>query len=1066
MAEKTQQELILESNSKRIVVLACPGSGKTTTLTKKIIQLYNSGVSLKRILTVTFTRRATKEMYERISNEISISKSEQRNISTLHSFGCRILYKYKDVVGLREDFTVALNSEKEAIVKTIIPTEGDTDAIISGFLEYVSSIKNGFVINKFQFTLEQFNEYCEKMIESNLIDLDDYIYLPVKILTGNKFIRDKISTKFDYIFVDEYQDINKIQNDFLDLLINDNTNVVYVGDDDQSIYEFRGSNPNFILNKSSENSGYDVFFLTRNFRSEKPIVEFSKKVLSELKCKGRRDKIIEANKIKSDSKPIRHTPFNTKQEEIQYVVDEIYRLITETPIEPKEIAVLCRYTSKKNAFGTTNHPELSEIGKMLNEKGIAASTSISMDNDNKSAKTIKKLCETLLAFSRESIIPEFCNLIEINSYVKYKYPVLLDIINKKYGTAFNPADDFSNIIEQIIKLNPEIEPKSYQMMLNRIFKSYNFVKTQFNLVKEGAMPSQIITNLITYKIENNQEYDSIKEIYEYAFSFAKSFEDSYEPDEDNDNNEYIEIVQSMNAFLCSTEKNENKNCVRLLTAHQSKGLQFDAVFVVGLEAGSFPCNFDELDDQNLDNERRLFYVCVTRARELLYLTSTGFAIDESKELVDKSFIYNVSDKYFSTKVDSFDGIDFTINDSETLKNIKEKDQMIDQLENEQFITIAKLNEALNKITIIEKENEKLSNSIKNNENYKDKIEIYKQKIKELLEDVNKKDNYLITLNNQISDLKSNEDYYKTEIERLNSATLTDDIKKEKDDITKKRNKDKVIIEELEKKCNDLNALLKSEEEKTKILKTQLDENNIKEVIKEIPKNLEAVKETSTKINLILNTTVSFPFNVISDEIKELIKYQFNIFINKKRYPLLSSYFESGLSTYQDLIESTIEFLNKNINVDIYKTKLRAFNFKGNLATLVQKILAHSCGFSNILWYGEFSINRFIDAYLNRKDPIQNRKDFKYEKLVENYKRSCYFKALDKELLNDMYILYAITTTCNHDKTRSDDAVSLNYQKIVKEFLNNPSPSYYRIISSFFIFISLFINDDDLMRLLR
>ena len=108
MAEKTQQDLILESNSKRIVVLACPGSGKTTTLTKKIIQLYNSGVSLKRILTVTFTRRATKEMYERISSQIPVSKSEQRNISTLHSFGCRILYKYKDVVGLADDFSVSM----------------------------------------------------------------------------------------------------------------------------------------------------------------------------------------------------------------------------------------------------------------------------------------------------------------------------------------------------------------------------------------------------------------------------------------------------------------------------------------------------------------------------------------------------------------------------------------------------------------------------------------------------------------------------------------------------------------------------------------------------------------------------------------------------------------------------------------------------------------------------------------------------------------------------------------------------------------------------------------------
>lgn len=1078
MAEKTQQDLILESNSKRIVVLACPGSGKTTTLTKKIIQLYNSGVSLKRILTVTFTRRATKEMYERISSQIPVSKSEQRNISTLHSFGCRILYKYKDVVGLADDFSVALKSEKEAIVKTLIPDEGDANEIITAFLEYVSSVKNGFEINKFGFTKEQFDQYCEQMIQSNLIDLDDYIYLPVKILKENRYIREKISARYDYVFVDEYQDINKIQNDFLDLLINENTNVVYVGDDDQSIYEFRGSNPNYILDKSSEKSGYDVFFLTRNFRSEKPIVEFSKKILTELKCKGRRDKIIEAHKDKSTLKPVRHVPFNNKDDEIQFVVDEIYRLITKTYIEPKEIAVLCRFTSKKNKSGVPMHPELSEIERKLKERGISASTSISMESDNETAKKIKKLCETLLSFSRESIIPEFCNLIDSNSYSKAKFPLLLDSINTKYGTNFSTNDVFTTTMDQLINLNPEIEPKSSQIRINKLINSYKFVKLQFDLVKDGAMPSQIITNLTAYIIDNDYGYDSLKDIYEYGYSFAKSCEDSYEPDEDGAKDEYSAIVQSMNAFLCSTEKNESKNCVRLLTAHQSKGLQFDAVFVVGLEAGSFPCNIEELDDQNLDNERRLFYVCVTRARELLYLTSTGFAVDENKDLADKSFIYNVPEGYFSTKVETFEGIEFTISDSETLKHIKEKDQMIDQLENEQFIALTKLNEALNKINIIEKENNELSKSIRNNVLSKDQIDTYKKKINKLLDEANKKDSYLNKLNSQIENLKSNEDYYRSEIERLNSLPSSESIATEKEEVIKKWNRDKITLKETEKKCDSLNRLLKDEEEKTKILQEQL--SNIKpdvqikevvkviekEVIKEIPKYIEVVKESSNKIDVILNTIVSFPSNVVSDEIKELIKHQFDLFINKKRYPHLRSYFESGLSMYQDLIEATIEFLNGNTNADIYKTKLKAFNFKGNLAVLVKDILGSVTSYSNLLQYGEFNINRFIDAYLNRKDPLQHRIDPKYEKLVKNYKCSRHFKQLDKGLLNNMYVLYAITTTCNHEKTRNDDLIHLNYQKIVNDYLNSPSSNYYTIISSFFIFISLFINDEDLMILVR
>lgn len=1078
MNEKTQQELILDSNSKRIVVLACPGSGKTTTLTNKIIQLYNAGISLKKILTVTFTRRATKEMYDRISSQIPVSKSEQRNISTLHSFGCRILYKYKDVVGLSDDFTVAIKSEKEAIAKTIIPDEGDTNEILTSFLEYVSSIKNGFEINKFGFTIEQFNKYCEQMIEKNLIDLDDYIYLPVKIFKENKYIRDKISSRYDYVFVDEYQDINKIQNDFLDLLINENTSVVYVGDDDQSIYEFRGSNPNYILEKSSENSGYDVFFLTKNFRSEKPIVEFSKKVLTELKCKGRRNKIIDAYKTNSTLKPVRHIPFQSKVDEIRFVVDEIYRLITKTYIEPKEIAVLCRYTSKKNKSGVPIHPELSEIQRKLKEKGISASTSISMDNDNESARKIKKLCETLLAFSREKIIPEFCNLIDSNSYSKNKFPGLLELINAKYGTQLSTEDEFSQTMEQIIAINPILEPKSSQLRINKLIHSFNFVKSQFELVKNGSLPSEIITNLITFIIENDYGYDSIKEIYEYGFSFAKSSEDSYEPDEDGDKNEYTAIVQSMNAFLCSTEKNESKNSVKLLTAHQSKGLQFDAVFVVGLEAGSFPCNIEELDEQNIDNERRLFYVCITRARELLYLSSTGLAVDENKELANKSFIYNIPESYFSTKVESFDNIDFTITDSETLKHIKGTDQMIDQLEKEQFIALKKLNEALSKIETIENENTELSKKIKSNILNDKIIKSYKAKISKLLADAEKKNNYLESLNKQISILKENENYYRDEIERLNKSPVSNETKRKKEEILKKWNKDKILLKDSIKKCNDLSALLEAEKEKTKKLqetiknkKPEVETKEVvkvieKEVVKEVPKYIEVVKTSANKIDIILSTIISFSDEVIHSQIKEIIKHQFDIFITKKRYPHLRSYFESGLSMYQDLVEATIEFLNGNMDVEIYKTKLRAFNFKGNLFVLTRDILCSLTGYSKSSQFGEFNTSRFIDAYLGRKDPVQHRVDPKYEKLVRAYKCNRNFKNIDKSLLDNLYTLHAITVSCNHEKTMNDDLVRANYQKVVDEFLAKPSTKYYEIISSYFILISLFINEEDIMFFVR
>lgn len=291
-----QQLQVISSTSKRIVVLACPGSGKTAVITEKLIQLIGSGTPMKKILSVTFTRKAAKEMLERLEKKIAISKSESKNICTLHSLGCRLLFSYKDLVGLKDGYKVALFAEKETIAKNVLPEQAEANEIIRAFLEYVSALKNGIDSNRHQFTRDQFADYCERMLEANLIDLDDYIYLPVRILQENTYIRDRIREEYDYIFVDEYQDINKMQNDLLTLITRDQTSIMYVGDDDQSIYEFRGSNPNYILEKTKPESGYDVYFLTRNFRSQQPIVEFSKKILDSLEGANRLKKEIVADK--------------------------------------------------------------------------------------------------------------------------------------------------------------------------------------------------------------------------------------------------------------------------------------------------------------------------------------------------------------------------------------------------------------------------------------------------------------------------------------------------------------------------------------------------------------------------------------------------------------------------------------------------------------------------------------------------------------------------------------------------------------------------------------------------
>lgn len=1070
MNSNAQQEAILNSTSKRVVVLACPGSGKTTTITKKIIQLYKNGISLKRILSVTFTRRAAKEMYERLVANIPISKSEQKNISTLHSFGCRILYKYKDVAGLKEEFVVANKIEKEEIAKEVLKKIGPSQDVIQRFLEYVSCVKNGIEVKNDDFLKEYFDEYCSKMIDSNLIDLDDYIYLPVKILNNNDHIKETISKKFDYVFVDEYQDINKIQNDFLDLIINENTSVIYVGDDDQSIYEFRGSNPNYILEKSKKDSGYDVYFLTTNYRSQKPIVDLSIKILSQLKTTNRNNKEIVAFKNTSLNKPVRNYPFDNKAAEIDFVANEIYRLITESNVEPREIAVLFRYSSKKNGFGIINHPELKDLDYKLKQKGIPVSTSLYLENDNDSSKYIKNLCNVLLMLSKNEIDPNHCNLIIQNSYNKEKFTKILEAINLQYKSNYSEKEPFINLMEEIIKLNPQLEGKNFTRRLDKLIKAYNFYKEQFDLVKKGAMPSAIIANIITFNLQNKMSNETLDEIFKYAYSFAKSSEQSYEI-EDGDN-EYLAVINSMNAFLCSIEKGEDNNCVRLLTAHQSKGLQFDVVFVVGLEAGGFPSNIEKLTDDNLDNERRLFYVCVTRARELLYLSSTQYTTELDSSLADKSFIYSIPEKYFSTNVEKFDGIDFTISDIEKAKNIKEKDEMIDDLEADIFLYQNRLSETLRKIEILEQENKEISQNIEENKTFQDQIKLYKEQIIALKNSSTSKDNYLDKLQNELKLYRNKEIEYNNRIKKLSESNNSQTNEKEK--ITKEL----LLIKETFKKTNskylemlqkldDANIRIKEFEEQVHKLESTESKKELSKTVAEeldtVSENIHSINSHQNKIDVIFSSIVNFDESVMDDQTKQYIKKIFEVLVEKNRYPCLKAYFECGLETLENLIKRSYEYINSKIDKNIFETYLRSFNYKGNLDELVKKILMQLTDYSQLKSKSDFAIIGFLDASLGCNSYGKDLKsDSKYKKILNNFKKSSHFKPIDNKILEDMYVLNAITSTCNHDRTIPYKELHVTYKKVVEKFLNNPSINYYSIFLSYFKFISLFIDDDSLM----
>lgn len=1068
MENKSAQDKILESKDQRIVVLACPGSGKTTTLTKKIIKLYKEGVPLKKILAVTFTRKAAQEMLERISKEINVSKGLSRNICTLHSFGFKILNTYKDVVGLKEDFTIATKEEKENIINAVFGTERNAEEFNNSFLEYVSSIKNGFEVNKYSFTMEQFDSFCKKMIETNLIDMDDFIYLPIKILSNHPMIKEKISHQYDYVYVDEYQDINQTQNDLLDLIIYENTHVLLVGDDDQSIYEFRGSNPNYILEKSSPNSGYTVFYLTTNYRSQKPIVELSKKVLEFLSCEHRREKKIVAFKDKSAIKPVRMPPFEKKEDETNYVIEEIYRLITQSSVEPKEIAVLCRYTSKKGPSGQYYHPELIDIKNGLIKRGIPASMSMTMDKDNAASKTIKNLCNILLSLSKKDFRPEVCNLVENASYRKKSFDEIVKEINFDFHTDFQESSSFEEIMDFVLENESKMHfVGNNERKLTKLIQTYRFIKEQRNLIKNGQMPSETISNLIAYYIKKDSIYTQIQEIYEAAFAFAKASEDAFEKEQDEEINEYVEIVQSMNAFLCEKDESSNKNSVRLLTAHQSKGLQFDVVFVVGLEVGSFPCNIDELNEQNLDNERRLFYVSITRAKELLYLTSTKNGYESLPEFSDKSFIYTLPNSYFSTKIDSFSEVDFSIVEKETDIRLREKNRLIDELEEKYLLAVSKLESDSQLLSEIQSQNNALLEQVAEK---KGKMATLENEVTALRDKLRNAQDCIEELNHSIDDYRQNENEYRKQIRALESLPDSKEVEKEKQELEDKLQEQIQGRKQLEEKVSRLQEQLekqKQEREKDKVEFTKANEQEKKALIESQASKVEAgkkqVQKTMEQQEQLLSTLIGLPNDIVPPEMKEMIKEQYKVFILNARYSYISNYFMRGLSAFIDIVNDMHKFLNGGMDKLLFKNNCRSTNFKMNLIVVIRKILSICSSYKEIN-NNDFSVCGFLYAYLGEKDPATNQMSSFYLRMVRNYNVCSFSRIISRDLAHRLIVFYSVSNIGNHEGKNITNPHIENYHRIADHFFNSLDASCIKTTFSYFEILDLFMKQDTLLML--
>lgn len=633
-----QKKAVLHENGP-LLVLAGAGSGKTRVLTTSIAYLIEEkNIDPRNIIAITFTNKAANEMKERISNLLNMDVSHLW-IGTFHSICARILRMNIDKIGYDKNFTIYDSSDQKTLVKEIINELGLKEEVTPReALSVISQAKNkSMTPDKFlqlntYYTkgdsyYEIYKKYEEKKFYYNALDFDDLIdkvlYLFSKDIDTLKFYQEK----FQYVFVDEYQDTNNSQYELIKYFSGFHNNITVVGDADQSIYSFRGADITNILNFEKDFKDADVIKLEQNYRSTDKILDTAN-VLIENNSE-RKDKYLWTDN-KNGSKPI-YRSTNVESEEAKFVMDNIKELVYEG-YEPKDFAILYRTNAQSRSF------EEILMKNLINYKVIGGLKFY----DRKEIKDLVSYLKIIVNPKDDLALKRIINepkrgignksITEIERIASDHEISMLDLIR---------LDEFKPLLTDRLK---KLADKFY-LPLKDIFDNIDKYKI-VDLINEVLDKSGYIKMLETsYSVEDRSRIDNINEFISSAAEY----------EEENPYDTIFDYLENL-SLLSDLDKTEDKdNSVSLMTMHAAKGLEFPIVFVVGLDEGLFPGK-RSIDEGNVEEERRLFYVGITRAREKLFLTSSKSRRNYGKpvfykpsrfvdEIIDKVIIEEDSSSY-------------------------------------------------------------------------------------------------------------------------------------------------------------------------------------------------------------------------------------------------------------------------------------------------------------------------------------------------------------------------------------------------------------------------------------
>ena len=587
---KEQKKAVLKTEGP-LLILAGAGSGKTKVLTTKIAYLIEEcGIDPYNILAITFTNKAAKEMKDRIYKMIG-EKAKNSQISTFHSFGVEILRRNFKYLGYDRNFVIMDTEDTTTVIKRILKDKGyDIKNYNPNYIRNkISNYKNDFIdpesaikyaaSDEEKVTVEVYKEYDKKLKDNNTVDFDDLLMLPIKLFKEHKEVLSWYEERFQYVLIDEYQDTNEAQYILTRLLTNKNRNICVVGDVDQSIYSFRGANYKNILNFEKDYKEAEVIKLEQNYRSTTNILDAANDVIKN--NKERKDKKLWSDKGKGE----KITYYRAKNgiDESVFVANEINRLVDEG-VEYKDIAVLYRTNAQSHTIeeACLNHSIPYHI-----VGGIGFY----------SRKEIKDILAYLrLVYNEKDDIS------------------LLRIINvpkRGIGTTtqaklIDKAKAENKSIYEVIDSGKEKTFKDLIEKFKEYYKSMSLTELVDIIINESGMKEE-------YEKEDTLESENRLDNLEEFKSITKTFEDKAG-------------IVSLEDFLLevsllSDNDNEDNdpNRVNLLTVHSVKGLEFNYVFVTGLEEGIFPHMNSFNSNSELEEERRLCYVAITRAKIKLYL---------------------------------------------------------------------------------------------------------------------------------------------------------------------------------------------------------------------------------------------------------------------------------------------------------------------------------------------------------------------------------------------------------------------------------------------------------------